>query len=97
MFTELKDKLIRKLATSFLLKWADGKKVEITRAVQAINMIIAALYLLAPTVDGYLGSHLSQHLDFINDKWLLALSALSHFGLEFGLQDKAAKARLAGK
>lgn len=97
MFTELKDRFIRSIATSFLLRSLDGKKTEIARIVQAVNMLIAALYLALPVLDAQFGFQLSQNLDFINDKWLLALQFLTHLGLEVGLQDKAAKARLGQK
>lgn len=95
--SDLKDKLIRKLATSFLLKWADGRKSEIARIVQAVNMLIAALYLALPVLDSQFGSALSHNLDFINEKWLLALAFLGHLGIELGITDAKIKEKLGIK
>jgi hypothetical protein len=95
--SDIRDKLVRKVATSFLLRFCDGHKTEIARIVQAVNMLIAALYLALPVLDAKFGSALSQNLDFINDKWLLALNALTHLGLEFGLADAKAKEKLGIK
>lgn len=92
---DLRDKLVRKLASSFLLARLDGYKTDIARVVQAINMVIAALYLVVPIVDSYGGFSLSSPLDFLNAKWLIALQFLTHLGLEFGIQDGKAKANLA--
>lgn len=95
--TDLKDRLIRKLATSFLLSKVDGYKTDIARAVQGANMVIAGLYVAAPSIDAHLGTHLMAQLDFVNAKYLLGLQLLGHLGIEVGLQDKAAKDRADSK
>ena len=97
MITDLKDKFIRKIATSLLLKYLDGYKTDIARLVQAVNMIIAALYLSMPILDQHFGTGFAQNLDFVNEKWLLALQFITHLGLEVGIQDKKAKNKLDSK
>jgi hypothetical protein len=75
----------------------DGHKSEIMRVVQGLNMLMTGLFLLAPTVDQYARSHLSQRLDGIQAQWLLVMNWLGSLGLEFGLQHAAIKEKEAGE
>lgn len=106
MLTKLKDKLIRSVAKNFLLKWADGKKTEIMRVVQALNMVLLGLVWCCeygpefvaslPMGIGELipGLKFCPAVDMLNDKWVELSVLLAHFGLEFGIQDAKAKKRL---
>jgi hypothetical protein len=94
VFTDLKNGLIRKIATSFLLRAIDGHKTTIMRIVQGISMTLTGLILTAGGVDDASGTAIVPVLDGVNSQWILALNFLGSLGLEFALQDKAAKARL---
>lgn len=102
----LKDKVIRWVAKSFLLKWADGKKTEIMRIVQGVNMLMLALLWICQygadfiaALPGGVGELLPAvafcpTVDFLNAKWVELGAVLAHAGLEFGIQDANAKERL---
>ena len=94
VFTDLKNGFIRKIATSFLLRAIDGHKTVIMRIVQGISMSITGAILAAGGIDEVSGTQIAPLVDSINSHWVLALNFLASFGLEFALQDKAAKARL---
>ncbi len=96
MFTSIQDAIVRKIATSFLLRWADGYKTEIMAVVHGVNL--ALLYLVAAcaayplplpqlvAVCGVVG--------LLNAKWVLLGTFLSKLGLVFGIADANAKSRL---
>lgn len=97
MFTELKDKIIRKLAASFLLKKLDGRKTEIMRIVQAVNMLLVALVLACPSLPAINGMEACGLVGMINAKWIMLGTVLGHLGLELGIQDANAKDREKNK
>lgn len=91
--TAIKDFIVRRIARSVLLKFADGYKTQIMRVVQGISMVITGLILAATGVDEGTGSSLVPYVDSLNEKWILALNFLASLGLEFALSDRDAKAR----
>lgn len=93
----LKDSVIRGIATTFLFKWLDNYKTEIARAVQAVNMILTGMFLLCVMVPPTFGFDACMVVDFLNLQWVLLGNVLGHLGLEFGIQDRKAKERLKEK
>lgn len=96
MFTNIKDAIIRKIATSFLLKYVDGYKTEIMRIVHAVNIALLALVTVCqtiPTLPTISGVAACGVVVMLNAKWIMLGTVLSHFGLEFGIQDANAKKR----
>ncbi len=93
----LKDYLVRKLATSFLLKWVDGHKTTIFRVVQAVNSSLVALFVLCPHLPAVNGELACAVADQLNAQWMALSVVVGQLGLEFGIQDAKAKARLAEK
>lgn len=91
---KLKDYIIRKIAMSFLFRWADGHKTEIFRVVQTVNSILITLYLVCPHVPAVSGMDGCAVVDILNAKWLALSVALGQLGLEFGIQDAKAKSRM---
>lgn len=63
--TDLKDKLIRKISTSFLLNWLDGYKTVVARVWQGVNAILTGALTLA-LVGSWLASNLKLELG-LND------------------------------
>lgn len=92
----LKDALIRKLATSFLLRWADGKKTEIMRVVQAINMLLLALISFCEPLKQLSGYEICEIANQLNASYVQFGVFLGHVGLELGIQDAKAKDRKIG-
>lgn len=93
MLIEFKDFLIRKLATSFILKWADGHKTDIMRVVQAINVALVAAFQFCDYIPAIGGLNACVLVGTLNAKWVLLGVVLGHIGLEFGIQDGKAKER----
>lgn len=91
----IKDWVIRKIATSFLLKWADGHKTEIMRVVQAVNLLLLAAAQFCPMIPDISGQNICSLVGLIQAKWITLGVLLGHLGLEFGIQDANAKARLS--
>lgn len=91
----LKDKLIRRLARSFALKYLDGYKTDIMRAVALVNDFLIISYLACPYLPEISGVLACAKVDELNAKWLALGVLLSRLGLEFGIQDAKAKQRLA--
>ena len=89
----VKDYIIRKIATSFLLKWTDGKKTEIMRAVQAFNMLLLACAQFCSLIPDIKGINMCALVGQVQGQWLALGVLLGHLGLEFGIQDANAKDR----
>ena len=93
--TDLKDKLIRKISTSFLLGWLDGYKTIVARVWQGLNAIVTGVLILAAVYDELSGGQLGKTLLAYHTHWLLLGSWLaSNLKLELGLGDQKAKNRL---
>jgi len=86
---KIKDWFIRKLAQSFFLSWADGKKTEIGQLVTGISSILLAITVLVPE-DPTITSILAK----INDNWEIALAVFGNAGLQFGIEHKKIKTKL---
>jgi len=96
--SDLKDKLVRKLSASFLLRFADGYKTQIARVVQGINLVATGAYLLAPIIDQYAGTKLAPLTEGLNAQLALLTSWLAGQGFyELGKADAVAKVRLESK
>lgn len=89
------DRLVRRAAKSFLLKFLDGKKTYIFRAVQAVNSILVFLYLACPSIPDINGVTGCGMVDIINGHWLAISTLLGQVGLEFGIMDAKVKAKMA--
>jgi len=76
----LKDKAIRFLSNLVILSAFDGKKKEIMRILQGINLVVLGLAGLNPEWATALDEHW---------RWLLALGG--HIGLEFAIEDEEVK------
>lgn len=97
IFTDLKDGLVRRIASSFLLRAFDGRKTELSRGVQAVNHLIVSLFLFGSLADELLGWKVLPALDSVNAQWIVILQYLGGLGLQLGLADADAKKRLAEK
>ena len=75
-----KDKVIRYIATLVVLSAFEGKKKEIMRILQGVNLIVLGVAGLKPEWAPLL---------YQNWDWLLALAG--HVGLEFAIEDEEIK------
>lgn len=78
--TGLKDKAVRFVSNLVILSIFDGKKKEIMRILQGLNMVVIGLSGLNPDWAPAL---------YENWAWLLALGG--HIGLEFAIEDEEVK------
>lgn len=85
-FGNFRDWTVQKIASTFLLKYIDGYKTDITRLIQAITTIIIVLSTWFPDF---------APLIVLNDQWYALLLLLSNLGLEFSIQHKKIKAEKA--
>lgn len=91
--TDLKDSIVRRIARSLALRFLDGKKTQIGRALNGVAMVIAGLFMSFGAIDEELGTGLAEWLQGVNVYWVMFLQFLAQLGLEFGLSDKDAKDR----
>lgn len=95
--SDIKDKAIRAIAKSFLLKWVDGYKTQIFRVVQIINAALLFALLNCSLIPGTIligGLQACAVANLLNAKWIALSTILGQFGLEFGIADQKAKAKL---
>ena len=85
--------LVRRGARSFLLKKLDGKKTYIFRAVQFINALLVALFMICPHLPQIHGAPACNMVELINGQWLALSVLLGQLGLEFGIVDAKIKAK----
>jgi hypothetical protein len=96
--SDLKDSLVRKISTSFLLRAIDGRKTEVARGLQGVNLIVTGSYVLAKLADQYAGTHITPAIDPVITQLGLLTSWLAGQGFyELGKADSVAKARLDSK
>lgn len=88
------DSIVRKVSSSFLLKYLDGYKTPIMRTWQAINLIMEALYMVCVFIPDYQGINACGLLDLISLKLILLSNMAQKIGLELAVQDRGAKQRI---
>ena len=91
---KLKDSLLRKISTSFLLKYIDGYKQPIMRIWEAVNMVMNALFLLCVLVPDYNGFSACGFVEFLDLKLVLLSNLAGKIGIELTIQDRKAKKNL---
>lgn len=87
------DKLVRRIAKSYLLKYIDGYKTTIFSVVQAVNSILVALYMACPALPAFKGMEACAVVDVLNGQWLALSVILGQLGLQFGIIDAKAKVK----
>ncbi len=92
-FMDLKYSIVRRIATSIFLKWADGYKTPIFKVLKGISMAITGLILAGSGIDESGVVQVGPYLEVINLKWALLLNFLAEIGLDFAKTDREAKGK----
>lgn len=79
-FIDIKDKIVRYIATLRFLSAFEGKKKEIMRILQGINLIVLGVAGINP-----------EWAPILYEKWSWLVVLAGHLGLEFAIEDEAIK------
>ena len=87
LFGSLRDKILSKLLSSLLPKYALKYEGDVRRVVLGVNMLIAALYVALPLVPDAAEKKMGEELDYLNRRWKDLLGLANQY-LKLDLSEK---------